>query len=102
MDPIQTGFAVVAALASVAALLVWWRRRPWTAALPVVVALVAATPLTRGLPDVVIAAGLLGVTGAAGWALWPRPTRRIPGGTEPGGTEPTTPDERAARGRDER
>lgn len=72
MDAIMTGFLVVTVAASVAAVLLGWWGRPWTAAAVAVVALLAATPLTRLLPDPVIVAALVILTGMAGRAVWPR------------------------------
>ncbi len=72
MDPIVTGFLVIAVAASAVAVLLGWWGRPWTAAAVAVVALLAATPLSRLLSGPVIVAGLVILTGVAGWAAWPR------------------------------
>ena len=71
MDPILIAFAFVAVVASTCAVLAWWRRRPWTAAVISVVAALAVTPLLREAPQPLIVAGLLVLVGAAGWAVWP-------------------------------
>ncbi len=72
MDATMTGFLLVAAGASVVAVLLGWWGRPWTAAAVAVAALLAATPLTRLLPDPVIVAALVLLISVAGWAAWPR------------------------------
>lgn len=72
MNGIMTGFVVVAALASVAALLVWWRGRPVAAAALTVLAVLAATPSTLLLPDGVIVAGLVVTAGTVAFLVWPR------------------------------
>lgn len=91
MDPILVVFGVVAATAAAQAALEWWRRRPWAAAPLAVVAAVAVTPLTVGMPDLVIVGGLLVLTGVVGFLVWPRPRRgsdhggdRAPDGSDEG------------------
>lgn len=72
MDPILIGFLLVAVMAAGVGAAAWWSGRPWTAAGVMVVALLAATPLTRLVPDPLIVAALVVLTGVAGWAAWPR------------------------------
>lgn len=75
MDPILYVFGVLAAAAAAQAGLEWWRGRSWAAALYAVLAAVAATPFTVGLPDGVIVAGLLVLVAVVGFLLWPRAHR---------------------------
>ncbi|RZT87336.1 hypothetical protein EV383_4255 [Pseudonocardia sediminis] len=89
MDPILIGFLLVTVATMGVAVVAWWSGRPWTAAAIAVVALLAATPLTRLLSDPVIVAALVVLTGLAGWAAWPHTRtgatpRARRGGARPG------------------